>query len=213
MAELFHVDSGTLRNAVKAPRIGEDGWGDAEADDVRERIKLHAEFRVRAGEAGDAAVEGIEKNGEADGARGVVEVVEVSCRSGKTVECGNDGVITAKKIRGGEHRGQKKNAATQFGVAEAALSEGDIALIHVSYHQPERPAAASATSEAEFEDCTDHRARTLEPPWTVSPVLTEICASWGSQMSTREPKRTRPMRSPRTTDSPGFFQETTRRAM
>src|SRR5258705_13559760 len=100
MAELFHVDSGTLRNAVKAPRIGEDGWGDAEADDVRERIKLHAEFRVRAGEAGDPGGEGNEKNGEAEGARGVVEGVGVYWGDGKTGGRGQQGAKNAKKHRG-----------------------------------------------------------------------------------------------------------------
>ena len=57
------------------------------------------------------------------------------------------------------------------------------------------------------------KARTLEPPFTWSPTFTRRSESRGSQRSAREPKRTRPMRSPRATRSPSFFQQTTRRAM
>src|SRR6266446_667195 len=53
----------------------------------------------------------------------------------------------------------------------------------------------------------------LEPPATLSPILTRSSEPCGSHRSTREPKRTSPMRSPLATDSSGFFQETTRRAM
>src|SRR5262249_31844151 len=144
----------------------------------------------------------------------MIEIVIITLRRrDDSVKGGDDGVVAAKKSGRRKHRGQKENAATEFGVAEAAFSEGHFALIHVAYLQAEWPASARATSEAKFEDCTAQRARTLEPPCTVSPTLTEISASFGSQMSTREPKRTRPMRSPRRTDSPGFFQETTRRAI
>src|SRR5208283_5530369 len=56
------------------------------------------------------------------------------------------------------------------------------------------------------------RASTVEPPFTFSPTFTAISAFSGSQISMRDPKRTSPMRSPRATVSPCFFQDTTRRA-
>src|SRR6266704_2356967 len=56
-------------------------------------------------------------------------------------------------------------------------------------------------------------ASTLDPPFTCSPTLTKISASFGTHRSTRDPNRTSPMRSPRATFSPVFFQETTLRAI
>ena len=61
-------------NAAKSPSVSKHGRSDAEADDVRERIELHAKFGVGAGHARDAAVEGVEKNGEANGAGSMVEI-------------------------------------------------------------------------------------------------------------------------------------------
>ena len=58
-----------------------------------------------------------------------------------------------------------------------------------------------------------HFARILSPPFTICPCLTTTSASIGSQMSTREPNRIIPTRSPRATVSPSRFQHSTRRAM
>ena len=50
-----------------------------------------------------------------------------------------------------------------------------------------------------------HFASMLSPPFTFCPRRTTICASMGSQTSTREPKRMMPTRSPRATASPFRF--------
>src|SRR5258708_10126455 len=71
-------------------------------------------------------------------------------------------------------------------------------------------AAANEAWPDEFAACCGQRARTLDPPATLSPTFTRSSEPCGTQRSTREPNRTRPMRSPLLTDSCAFFQATTR---
>ena len=62
---------------AEAPDIGKHAGRDAEGDDVGERVELLAEVAGGVGHAGDAAVDAIEEDGEADGERGAVEVRRV----------------------------------------------------------------------------------------------------------------------------------------
>ncbi len=101
-------------HGAHAPNIGEERRGDSEADNVGERIKLLAEFAGGAHGAGDAAVEGIEQNGDTDGARGVVEIRR------RAFQGGENGVITAEEIRDGENSGKDVNAAAMPLIAKRA---------------------------------------------------------------------------------------------
>src|SRR6202034_4572327 len=56
---------------AKSPGVSEDAGGDAEGDDVGERVELLAEFALGIGKAGNTAVEGVEGDGETDGDSGV----------------------------------------------------------------------------------------------------------------------------------------------
>src|SRR5437870_7468800 len=64
-----------------------------------------------------------------------------------------------------------------------------------------------------FDPVHGHRAKMLEPPATCCPGRTTISASRGNQISTRDPKRIMPTRSPSVTVSPSAFQQSTRRAI
>src|SRR5690349_11099504 len=127
-------------------------------------------------------------------------------------EGGDHGIVAAKEISGGEQGREEKDTAAQAAVAKLALREGDFVLVHAVHGYANFPAAVKVGSSGCCAGRRGQRARTLEPPLTFCPTFTRSSASWGSQRSTREPKRTRPTRSPRATVSPGFFQETTRRA-
>ena len=78
---------------------------DAEADHVRQRVELLAEFGVGSGGAGDEAVEGVEHDGEADGAGGIVEVRDAA------LEGRQHGVEAAQEVAHGEQAGQHVDAA------------------------------------------------------------------------------------------------------
>src|SRR5215472_11677346 len=115
-------------DAADAPGKGENGRRYAKADDVGQRVELHAEFGVGAGHAGDATVERVENDGDSDGLGGVVEVL------GSSHQRSDHRVVSAKQIRGSHHRGKKEDAAAQPGLdACAAPFEGDLVLIDVSH--------------------------------------------------------------------------------
>ena len=174
---------------------------------VGERIELHAKFGVGAGHARESAIERIENDGDADGLCGVIEIF------GCPHQCGDDRVISAEKVGGGHQRRNEKNSATESGLdAGAASVERDFLLIQVRHAQDCLSTAAKLASLEGLEALAGQRARTLEPPLTLSPIFTKSWEPWGTHRSTREPKRTRPMRSPAATVSCAFFQETTRRA-
>src|SRR5258707_15028545 len=95
----------------------------------------------------------------------------------------------------------------------SATFVGNFLLIEDGHAQDCLSAAANEAWPDEFAARRGQRARTLDPPATLSPTFTRSLEPYGTQRSTREPKRTRPMRSPLLTDSWAFFQETTRRAI
>src|SRR6185437_1205676 len=92
---------------MDSPRIGKKCGSDAEAHDVRERIELLSKLTIGAHGAGDAAVEGIEHDCDADGAGGVIEVTRLA------FEGGQYGIVATEKIGHCEHAGEYVNAATQ----------------------------------------------------------------------------------------------------
>src|SRR5882762_8320381 len=59
---------------MKAPHPGKERWGNAEGDDICERIKFSAEIAGGVGHARDAAVQTVEQYGKADGLGGEVKV-------------------------------------------------------------------------------------------------------------------------------------------
>ena len=69
------VGTDGLGQGAESPGEGEDAGGDAEGDDIGQGIELAAEVAFGVGEAGDAAIECVEGDGEADGDGGVVEVM------------------------------------------------------------------------------------------------------------------------------------------
>src|SRR5260370_27106503 len=75
LADLFNGERVLPRQAAHAPGVGHERRGDTEANDVGEGVELHTELGSGAGHAGDATVEGIEENGEADGFSRAIELV------------------------------------------------------------------------------------------------------------------------------------------
>src|ERR1035438_6194668 len=145
-------------------------------------------------------------------------------------QSGHAGVVAADQVAYGEEAGQEKNATTEFWIANAASADRGFRGLRLRFEQllfgvghpyvrfPAvvrfSSAALASVSCGRFETAgTGQRARTLDPPFTWSPRATRIWASRGTHRSTREPNRTKPIRSPRCTMSPAFFQQTTRRAM
>ena len=94
-------------HGANSPGVGENGGRDTEADDVGEGVKFLSEVAIGAHRARDASIERIEKDGEADGAGGVVEVRHFA------VECGENRVVTAQKIGDGENAGENVDAAAE----------------------------------------------------------------------------------------------------
>src|SRR5207248_4668751 len=130
--------------------------------------------------------------------------------------------VAKEQISHCEEAPDEKDAPTpQFLIPVAPFLERDLVLFcfeHVHDRFPVEMRFASVSAAFFPLDCgasrfPGHLAIRLEPPFTFSPTFTRISAPFGSQTSTREPNRTSPMRSPHTTCSPCFFQETTRRAM
>src|SRR5260221_4421552 len=84
LADLLDGESVLPGQAAHAPGVGHERRGDAEADDVGEGVELHAEFGGSAGHAGDAAVERIEEDGEADGFGVAIEFIRAATEGGTT---------------------------------------------------------------------------------------------------------------------------------
>src|SRR5215470_18758407 len=64
-----------VRHAANAPGKSQYGRRNTEAYYVGERVELHSKLGVGAGHAGDAAVERIKNNGDADGLGSMVEII------------------------------------------------------------------------------------------------------------------------------------------
>ena len=87
---------------MQRPLVDDDRRGDAEGDEVGERVVLHAEFGFGVGEAGDAAVAAVEDHGDEDEDGGEGEAPAAVNRR-------KDGVEAAKERGGGEEVGQDVN--------------------------------------------------------------------------------------------------------
>ena len=119
--------------AADAPGVGHESGCDAEADNVGKGIELHAEFGGGAGHAGDAAVEGIEKDGKADGFGGAVKLIEATRKRGHT------GIVATEQIGHGEHAGKQENPAAEFRATEAAFLERNFLLLEFSHAMSASP--------------------------------------------------------------------------
>ena len=73
-----------------------------------ERIQFLAEVAGGVGHARDASVERVERNGEADGQRGVVEVLRLQQRA---LQALRDGEVAGRDIAGGKERRQHIHAS------------------------------------------------------------------------------------------------------
>src|SRR5205823_10273297 len=183
---------------------------------VGERIKLHAEIRIRLQEPRQPAVQRIKQNRQANRFCGAVKILSPAYQRR------HNRVVATEQISHCEEARDEKDAPTpQFLIPVAPFLERDLVLFcfeHVHDRFPVEMRFASVSAAFFPLDCgasrfPGHLAIRLEPPFTFSPTFTRISAPFGSQTSTREPNRTSPMPSPHTTCSPCFFQETTRRAM
>jgi len=118
-SELIDVDglSGFAEGQIaNTPGVCQECWGYAETDNIGERIELLAEFAVCPESARDSPIEGVEKYGEADRARGVFEIGVAA------FEGGQDGVIAAEKIGDRKRTGKKIRAALRrFANGSAAV--------------------------------------------------------------------------------------------
>ena len=87
---------------MQRPLVDDDSGGDAEGDEVGERVVLHAEFGFGMGEAGDAAVAAVEdhRHEDEDGGEG---------EAAAAVNGGENGVEAAKERGGGKEVGQNVN--------------------------------------------------------------------------------------------------------
>src|SRR5260221_10755845 len=116
---------------------------------------------------------------------------------------------------------QKKPSPAHLRFLSPPLLERYCVLLKFPHRHARFPAAARCESAAAVRRPSEtfavgfpsHRATTLDPPLTFSPGETIISASCGIHKSTRDPNRTSPIRSPRATRSPSFFQQTTRLAI
>jgi len=82
--------------------VDDDGGGNAEGDEVSERVVLHAEFGFGVGEAGDAAVAAVEDHRHEDEDGGEAEIAAA-------INNRKDGIKAAEQRGGGEEVGQDVN--------------------------------------------------------------------------------------------------------
>ena len=96
-----------LAEALEAPAVDDKRRGDAEGDDVGEAVEVEAELALGLGEAGDAAIGGVEEQADEDRQRGLVERVAVAALG---VEAGRDGdrIEAAEHPREGEEVRQEE---------------------------------------------------------------------------------------------------------
>src|ERR1700675_3455865 len=113
---------------MKAPHPGKERWGNAEGDDVCERIEFSAEIAGGVGHARDAAVQTVEQYGKADGHGGEVQVPGVTRGAMHGLK---NGVETRRDICRGEQRGQYVHAFAQFSARMVRFTTTRRLLFHV----------------------------------------------------------------------------------
>src|ERR1700733_14039956 len=99
-------------HGANSPGVCQKSWGDAEADHVRKRIEFPAEGAFGFHGAGDAAIHRVEKVGDTDGARSIVEISNFS------VERRENGVIPTKHVGNSAGAGKNINAPAQSMITE-----------------------------------------------------------------------------------------------
>src|SRR5271168_472314 len=136
--ELAILDS---RQAPHAPRIRQHRGSDAKADDVGQRIELHAKLGVRTRHARHAPVHRIENDRQPDGFGGMIEIIWPANK-----RC-NRRIVTTQKIRSGEQARQKENSAPQPRILETALPERYLVLLAFRDHGLGWPADVKLASK------------------------------------------------------------------
>jgi hypothetical protein len=100
---------------LHAPHKGENGRRDAEADHVCQRIEFAAELAGGVGHAGDAAIESVEDEGEADGLGGNIEIggslAGVRREDQRALDGAQNAEIAKEDVGGGEERRQRVGGA------------------------------------------------------------------------------------------------------
>src|SRR5438552_1995167 len=203
------------RKAANSPGEGQHRRGYSKTHHVRQRIELYSKIRVRTQQPRKTPVQRIKQNREANRLSRPVKIR--SCSHQRR----HNRKVTAKQIRRRKQCRHEKHSSPEPGILEAPLSKRDLVLFRIAHGYDRFPvavrfasvSAALTASNLSAMRFAGHRASTLAPPFTFSPTFTKISASFGTHTSTRDPNRTSPMRSPRATFSPAFFQETTLRAI
>src|SRR6202041_790553 len=95
-----------------APRVSKERGSHTETDDVGQGVELFSELAVCTHRARYASVQRIEKDGNANGPRGVVKIGRPAVES-----CENR-VVAAKKVGDREHTGEDIDAAAQAVIAK-----------------------------------------------------------------------------------------------
>lgn len=121
---------------LDAPGEGEDAGGDAEADDVGEGVELAAEIGDGVGHAGDAAVESVDEDGDANIDSGEFEMArgtgDVEGEIHGAEEGFHDGEEAQQEVAGGEESGEGVGGAAGTPVRGVGIDEafGDVETRH-----------------------------------------------------------------------------------
>src|SRR5579872_1537908 len=155
--------------------------------------------------SGNAPIESIEQHRKSDRFGGEVKVPRLRYR---TVCDLQDCVIAKRYVGGRKERRQNVHAFPQPArrpiLQTAARNFWNFRVVH--YLAPWVAGSGRTACAA----CTT--AKTLAPPFTLSPTLTCSLAAASMRTSTRDPNLINPTRSPRSTLSPTFLVKTIRRA-
>src|SRR5688500_17600387 len=161
---------------LRSPDKGQDGGRDSEGYDIGQGVYLAAEIADCVGHTRDAAIEPIQKNGDADHLGRPLEMVVRPVVAGhyqhgalKTLEYRDK---PKKQIAGREHGRQCIGGTAGPTVGRTRIDE--------------------SVGEA-FHFVALLLARTLEPAWTRSPACTAISHSGPNITSTREPNLIKPI--------------------
>ncbi len=172
---------------LHAPGKRQHRGRDAEADGIRKRIHLLAEFAYGVGEARDAPVQTIQEYRPSDRHRGVLKMMRrrgrVAHHRHRTLERFDQRIKAQEHVAGGEHRGQRIGRAPRPAIRRSRIDQA-IAPALIVHAAPLK------------------RARMPEPPATLWPAFTSTSHSGPRNTSMREPNFMRPMRCPVSTVFP-----------
>src|SRR5436309_3342981 len=108
---------------TRSPTESENRWSDAEGDDIRKRVQLHAEVAGRVRQTGDAAVEAVQNISDSDGEGGAIEVA---------LQNRDDRETTTKNIADREQARNNRQSAQLWRLLNFAFS-GPLLFDHPTY--------------------------------------------------------------------------------